>query len=406
MRRPTVSIILDIRRTKKDGKYPVKLRLTYLRTQRYWFLGLDLTKEEFAQATAKRPKKAFLSIADKISDGKRKADNIIREMDQFSFYHFETKFLGGSNDIKNVYSFFEDYIKELNSEKRVGTASSYQCSLNSLKAFRPKLGFKEIDKAFLKSYESWMIGSENSITTVGIYLRCLRAIFNKVINEGLLPREYYPFLKHKYVIPAAKNIKKALTLDEVKKIFEYPVVPGTSMDFAKDIWLFSYLCNGMNIKDIAHLTESNVDGENLQFVRAKTARSTRSSQAPISVFLPEHALNIMNKWRNVGAKPDDYLFPILTPGADAAKQRSTVQQAVKRINKYVKRIAAEAGINKNVTSYYARHSYATILKKSGVSIEYISESLGHQNISTTRSYLDSFENDVKKRAAVHLLKFQ
>lgn len=404
MKRPTVSIILDTRRAKKDNKYPVKVRITHLRKQQYWHTGIDVTEDEFEQAMLERPKKGFLKLSEQLKFHKRKAENIIDEIKDFSFRQFELRAGANQKDISNVYSFYEDYISLLKNERRVGTASSYQCSLNSLKEYKSSLGFRDVDEKFLKDYEAWMLSNGNSITTVGIYLRCLRTMFNKAINEGLLGQEHYPFKKHKYVIPAARNIKKALNLDEVKKIFESKVIPGTASDFAKDIWIFSYLSNGMNIKDIALLKNKDVDGDYIRFVRAKTARSTRNSQSVISVYLIDQAKAIIKKWRNSNVD-DDYIFPILTKGLTPEKEMKVIQQAVKQVNKYVKRIASEAGINKEVTSYYARHSFATILKKSGASIEYISESLGHQNVATTRSYLDSFEDETKKKMASFLVNF-
>jgi integrase/recombinase XerD len=185
---------------------------------------------------------------------------------------------------------------------------------DQLRKYKSSLGFKDIDEKFLKAYEKWMLDEGNSVTTVGIYLRCLRTMFNKAINEGILSNDYYLFRKHKYVILASRNIKKALTLGEVKRIFEYETTPYTAQDFAKDIWVFSYLSNGMNIKDIALLKKKDIDGEYLRFIRAKTPRSTRSDLTPISVYLSVYAKDIINKWGDLTpGDRDDFLFPILKP---------------------------------------------------------------------------------------------
>jgi integrase len=161
-------------------------------------------------------------------------------------------------------------------------------------------------------------------------------MFNKAINEGVLSKEYYPFKKGKYVLPASRNIKKALTLDEVRKIFEYKTFDYSAEDLAKDLWIFSYLSNGMNAKDIALLKESNVDGDFLVFIRAKTARSNRNDLKPISVFLTDYAKGIIQKWK--GLCSGEYLFPILTPELTPEKERKTILQKVKQTNKYMKRI--------------------------------------------------------------------
>jgi site-specific recombinase XerD len=405
MKRPTVSIIQDTRRIKKDNTYPIKIRITYNRQQKYWYTGLDLTENEFKEAMAEKPKKTFLKHSEKLKGHKRNAENIIDQMKDFSFSEFELKSSGNTKSIQNVYSFYEEYIAELKKENRIGTAKSYSDSLSSLKTYKSNLAFKDVDSKFLKNYEKWMIEKGRSITTVGIYLRCLRTLFNKAIAENLLSQENYPFHKHTYIIPAARNIKKALTIDEVKKIIDYPAIPGSQTAFAKDIWTFSYISNGMNIKDIAFLKVKNIDGEYLRFVRAKTARSTRSSQATIVVFLLPIAKEIIKNWQNKEANSEDFIFPILKHGLTSEQQFKVIQQAIKQINKYIKRIAKDVNINKAVTTYFARHSYASVLKNLGVSIEYISESLGHQNIATTKSYLESFQDDTKKKMASLLVNF-
>ena len=108
---------------------------------------------------------------------------------------------------------FDKYIDELKFESRLGTASSYECAKNSISQFRSDLTFAEITPDFLKKYQKWMLNNRRSISTVGIYLRSLRAVYNK----QKIDKSAYPFEKGKYVIPTSKNTKKALTLDEIGK---------------------------------------------------------------------------------------------------------------------------------------------------------------------------------------------
>jgi len=126
---------------------------------------------------------------------------------------------------------------------------------------------KEVTTDFLKKYESYMTSNGKSVTTIGIYLRHLRSIFNKAIDAEIIDRKYYPFGKNKYQIKAPRNIKKALTLDQIKGIVDYEVIEGSSQHLARDIWLFSYYCNGMNIKDILNLKFKNIQKDVIQFER-------------------------------------------------------------------------------------------------------------------------------------------
>ena len=235
-----------------------------------------------------------------------------------------------------------------------------------------------------------MIKNKKSISTVGIYLRSLRAIF----NQQNIDTSLYPFGtgKNKYTIPASKNIKKALTVEEIARIYNYEAASMSAMDKAKDYWIFLYLSNGINIKDFCLLKWKDIKGNMLTYKRAKSQRSKRESKL-ISVALKDETTAIIKKWGQPSINKEAYIFPHLQPEFTAEKQRAVYQQLTKTINKYTKLIAKEVGIEKNVTSYYSRHSFATVLKRSGAKTEMISELLGHSSVNTTESYLDSFENE-------------
>ena len=272
--------------------------------------------------------------------------------------------------------------------------------------FKPNLSFAEITPTFLNSYETWMLASSKSITTVGIYLRHLRAMYNKAINENLVSPESYPFGRNKYIIPVGNNIKKALTIEEIGKIFHYETLSNAWERKAKDFWCFSYLCNGMNIMDIANLKYKNIyDGE-IHYQRSKTIRTNRGkNNSLISIPILPEIQKIITTWGNKNMSDDNFIFPIIGHGMSPLMIKKQVQQFTHQMNKYTKRMALNLGINKNVTTYVARHSFATVLKRSGAPIEAISENLGHKNISTTKSYLDSFEFESRKKNAEALVAF-
>jgi integrase/recombinase XerD len=245
----------------------------------------------------------------------------------------------------------------------------------------------------------------NSDTTVGIYARSLRAIYNYGISKGIISDKEYPFGKGKYVIPGGRNIKKALTLDEVARIYNYETVKGTSVDKAKDFWFLSYFCNGINFKDILLLKNKNIDGEMLRFVRQKTKNTTRANPTVISCYISEPVRDIINKWRNKNEYPTSYLFNFIEVQDDVIKQTKKISNFIHNTNDHMKRICKDLGISKLATTYYSRHSAATIMKKSGASVEQIREALGHQNTSTTQKYLDSFDDETKKTLSQELSKF-
>jgi integrase/recombinase XerD len=219
----------------------------------------------------------------------------------------------------------------------------------------------------------------------------------KAIEDGCMKMEDYPFGKRRYQIPTGKNIKKALSKEEISLIYNYKAISQTWWQKGKDFFLFSYFACGMNMKDILQLKYENIDGDFIRFTRAKTQNTNRTALKPISVPLTSEMLEIINRWKNVSNNPNDYVFDVLKKGLEPARERSIIQQFTKMVNRYIDLIAKDVGIKRKVTTYYARHSYATIMKKGGASTEFISESLGHTNIKTTSSYLDSFDDETKRQ---------
>lgn len=385
----TAEIFIDRYHPKKNGTCTIRIKVTHNRERIYYSTSIFLLPDEFDKLiTANRRTREQKEVYTKLLYFLTKAQKAIDRLPIFTFSKFEEIFLEGRNVENSVYYAFEKRIVQLKSENKVGTAVTYQCALNSLKDFTKKLTFADVTPTFLSKYEKWMLNQGNSITTVGIYIRNLRAIFN---HENI-DKSLYPFGENKYKIPTGRNIKKALTLDEISRIYQYDTDPGSMAEMAKDYWIFLYLCNGMNVKDFCLLKWKNINGNILRYDRAKTQRATKDRKS-ITVALKAETMEIIRKWGRVSINSDAYIFPHINPGMDATRQREVCQQVTKNINKYMKRIATELNIGKEVTTYFARHSFATILKRSGVQTEMISELLGHSSMNVTENYLDSFEND-------------
>lgn len=411
------SIILDKRRARPNGSYPVKLRITLNREQKYFLLGEDLFSDEWDKiqntliAEGRLKDERLKEIRTKLFGNNgylQTAKRVIDKIPFFSFTEFEKQFFQknqtpkGKND---VYAFFDFYIDKLNKQKRIGTATSYETAKNSLKAFKKTLKFDELNADLLEEYERKMLSLDKSPSTVGIYLRSLRTIINLAVNDGIITKENYPFSRNKYEIPAARNPKKALNLDEIAKIFNYETEPFSAKDKARDFWIFSYLCNGINIKDLCLLKWQNIDEKKITFIRAKTVRSKKSNQKVITPILTDPMREIIKKWGNKRQNNSDYIFPILEPNLTPQRERDLIQYFIKTTNKWMKRIAIDLGIQGNLTTYVARHSFSTILKRAGASHEFIGDSLGHEDPKTTERYLGSFEDNFKAEMAKLLTNF-
>ena len=407
-----VDLHLDETRPTKDGICNVKVRVYFNRRYRHYSTDVYLKagKPKSNQSKSKwkidrEPSELDKIFASKSRKGEQrkiytklnhyvsKAERVINDLDIFTFPQFEKMYYESRDVYTSVSYAFDEKIAELRHNGQVGTAVTYESAKKSLEDFKQGLEFSDITQKFLKDYERWMLADGKSTTTVGMYLRNLRALFNEMdVNPTL-----YPFGRGKYEIPTGKNIKKALTLDEVAKIYNYEAEPDTWEDRAKNYWMFLYLANGMNVKDFTLLKWENIKGNTLQYIREKT-KNTEKEVKPITIDLKPQLMDIINKYGKPSLNKEAYIFPHLTPGMSLERQRKTQQQLTKMINKYIKQIAKAVGIEQNVTTYFARHSFATILQRSGANISMISDLLGHSDIATTQNYLAGFEDEKIKQA--------
>lgn len=454
----TTARILDKRRMLKKSKtYRLAIRITFDRKPIPFPIDLHVSENDFKKLSSPRLGEKLSIIRDKFIEEENRAKDIIRNMGTFTFDAFREEFYknkitrkrgkSSKNKLPNNQAIntphilpapaegrnkkygkrkfdrirsnvnyeelgplavaYGEYIKIMEAQERISSSENYFATLISLLRFRKNLRLEDITVLFLHDYERWMIAKGNSLTTVGIYIRTLRAIFNIQIADGLLPAKFYPFGKRKYQIPRGVNIKKALEPFEIKKIYDYQPDPSNKNEgFARDMWIFGYFSNGINPNDIFHLKWKNIDDDFIIIQREKTKFTTRSNPRNILIPINDDMKNIIERWSNQDKDPDNFIFPILTNGLSAHRRRELVQDHTGIINNWMRHIAAKVSITKKVTTLTWRHSYATTLKRSGVSTAFIQESLGHTDMRTTENYLDSFELDIKKKYSHHLAAFK
>jgi site-specific recombinase XerD len=302
--------------------------------------------------------------------------------------------------------YYEQAIKIYRQNNQIGTAENYDLSLKSLLKFHGKnsLPISFITAQWLEDYERNMIEvNKRSQTTVGFYLRPLRAVFNTAIANKSITTEQYPFGKRKYTIPAPKSVKKALNKDQLTVLFKCK--PKTmEQKKARDLWFFSYSCNGMNFKDIATLKFQDIKGETLTFNRAKTKR-TNKSQAPSIIYLNNFTKKVIANYGNRNGEATDYVFDFLSNDDSALEIERKVSNIIRYVNQHLKTLAKSIGIEEEISTYWARHSFATAAIRQGASMEFVSEALRHSNLNTTKGYFAGFEDEKKKEINAKLMEF-
>jgi len=402
----TVEVVCYKSKPFKDGTFPLMLRVTKDRKRKYVSLGLSLHEKfwDFEKGKPKRncPNKEQIErlIAAKTAEYN---DLIVEMTTQQREYTVETLVSHFHNQVRcaTVVELYDKLIDDMKRGGKLGNAGVYKYSRTSLLKFtgqRLQIPFSDIDAVWLRRYENWLRTSGCGDTTISQLFRTLRSVFNKAVELQLVKRDYYPFDAYKVSKFDTRTKKRAITKEDVRKVIALDLSQGyPSERLARDIFVFSYFGAGINFADIALLKYGNVRDGRVQYVRKKTGK-------PINFLLTEEMRNIIVKYQRQGQTDEDYIFPILDRRVHRTEQQryDRTHKVLTNTNRWLRKIGQRVGIE-HLTTYVARHTFATVLKRSGVNIAIISESLGHSDLSTTQIYLDSFENSQIDAAMAHLL---
>ncbi|WP_339881140.1 site-specific integrase [uncultured Algoriphagus sp.] len=405
-----ISLYLDTRRAKQNGLYPVKIRVYDGNTKKVKLYSTDYDLDEnlfekvIFPVKGQRLKDVEKAIKGELDDLLYFYTGKVQKIQYFTFDALDNVLTSKTGDITDVFFQYEAYINDLRDFKRVSTASSYQLSMQSLKSYLKfktgkevnKLRFHEITVKFLNNYELWMVENRGRThTTVGIYLRGLRVIFNRAIDLKVITSELYPFGAKKYDIPSSANKKKALNGEQLSRLFHSK--PETAEQAkARDFWFFSFACNGMNMKDILHLKWNNIDGEYIEFIREKTKRTKKKNSKIIQVPITSFTRSVIEKYGDQKGGSSSFIFPVLNESMSAERQHLVKMNFIRFVNQHLKRLAEANDLPQEISTYWARHSFATSAIRNDASMEFVSESLGHSDVKTTQRYFAGFEDKTKK----------
>ena len=316
---------------------------------------------------------------------------------------FETLLERKANDGRlTVEDGFSEEIKRLETLGKINSATKHKYALNLISRYKPSsIALEAIDTDYLKGLELFLRQRGNSDNSIATRFAIFKAIYNKAIREGKINAKQNPFNLYQVGSLWAKTRKRAITKKDVQRLAELDLERGSRLSyrvFARDIFLFSYYTAGMNFTDIATLRYCDVVNGRLSYSRNKT-------QKLLSFRLMPKALEIIEKYSRSEHSSDDYIFPILDKREHITPQQifNRTHKVLRKVNRELKVLGELIGLQIPLTTYVARHTYATVLKRSGVNIAIISESLGHSDLSTTQIYLDSFENSQIDEAMKHLL---
>jgi len=389
----SIRLIIDKRRKRNDGTYRICLLLYHKGKHVYIPTGYNIPEHEWNQAreiirtgsgTFKKPIDVNTILMSKKFDAVEIIEKLYRsnELKKMDALELRDRILHNSEKV-SFYAFAQKVIDELHMAKAHGNARVYENAIKCLKRFYPKkkdLSFAELNYQILMNMEARYRAKNDSINGLRIHLQTIRAIYWRAIKEKIANRDENPF--NDYQIKTGESHKSALRLNDIKLLKEIDLTEKPNLNFARNIFLFSFYCRGMDFMDIAKLKMKDIKNDRIYYKRSKTGRI-------FSISINYQIRKILDQY-TPKKKYDEYIFPIILKNKpllvdEVSDQRNLYNHRLRRLSKL-------AGTSKTMHSKLARHTWANTAMKKRVDLKYIKEGLGHANLRTTEIYLDNFDD--------------
>ena len=286
---------------------------------------------------------------------------------------------------QTFFHFMQSVSQRLQDLGKVKTSKSYKYTLNSFSEFRggEDLRIDMLDGDLLEEYQAFLKQRGVAPNTITYYMRNLRATYNRAVEKELVEQRH-PF-KHVQT-SIEKTTKRAIPIKAITQMKELDLSHQPELEFARDMFLFSFYTRGMSFVDISYLKKKDLSNGVLSYRRRKTEQK-------LEIKWEKRMNDIVKKY---AVDDSDYLLPIITDNEKCSEQQYLVMSA--KMNRYLKKIAALIDLGINLTMYVARHSWASAAKSKNIPISVISEGMGHDNETTTQIYLSQLDTSVIDKA--------
>ena len=281
----------------------------------------------------------------------------------------------------SLFTFMQGVIAQLG---KIRTSETYTATLKSFMAFRESqdVPLDGISSDMMLLYEAHLKARDVRMNTISFYMRNLRAVYNRAVEKGLTPQNK-PF-RHVYT-GVDKTIKRAIPIKEIKALKELDLSLKPSLNFARDMFMFSFYTRGMSFIDMAYLKKSDLQNGILTYRRRKTGQQ-------LSINWEKCMEDIVSKYAQ---NQTDYLLPIIK---ETVNERRQYDNALHLVNYHLKDLSSLLKLQRPLTMYVARHSWASAAKAKNIPLSVISEGMGHDSEATTQIYLASLETSVVDKA--------
>ncbi|MDE6022776.1 MAG: site-specific integrase [Muribaculaceae bacterium] len=381
--------------TVADREGTIYYQIIHERKQRQLFTDYHVFPHEWDEnrstvttAHESARKTIILSIRERIRWDMERLNKIIRKLDSDGLTYNADDVIDEFNRHINEYSLFnymESHIIKLRQNGKIRTAETYTTTLNSFKKFHngKDIMLDCLNSKIMEAYEAWHHQRGVTPNTISFYTRILRAVYNRAVEEEII-EDRNPF-RHVYT-GVDKTVKRALPLSAIKKIKNIDLSLIPAMDYARDMFMMSFMLRGMSFIDMAYLRKSDLTNGYVVYRRRKTGQQ-------LTIEWTKEMQMLLNKYPE---NTSDYLLPIIKKSG--TNERFTYKNAGEKINSNLKKVAEKVGVSIPLSLYVARHSWASIAKSKGIPLSVISEGMGHDNETTTRIYLASLDTSVVDKA--------
>ncbi|MDE6288415.1 MAG: site-specific integrase [Muribaculaceae bacterium] len=290
----------------------------------------------------------------------------------------------------SLFNYMERLIAGMRNMGKIRTSETYGAALSSFRKFRngKDMFLYEVSSEIMCEYEGWLRSSGLSANTVSFYMRILRATYHRAVDDGMID-DRHPF--RRVYTGVDKTVKRALPINIIRKIKMLDLSLMPKLDYARDVFLLSFMLRGMSFVDMAFLKKSDLKNGCVMYRRRKTGQL-------LNVEWTADMQAILNKYPENGT---EYLLPIIMMSGQC--ERSCYRNANAKINYGLKQIARMVGVKIPLTLYVARHSWASAARAKGIPLPVISEGMGHDSEATTRIYLASLDTSIVNKANRQIL---
>lgn len=399
--RTSIRLMLNKSRKLKDGRYPLVFRVIHRRRKKLLYTGYRVYEKGFDELAEKvLPDEGLgltasrvLVINKEVEQKKKEISKRVRQLEAADVSYTVDDLLDYNNN-ENKGSFYllgyaDRQIEDKKAKAKDGMAAAYRSTRMSLAKYigGHDVPLERVDCRFVQGYIDFLYRKDLASNTVCYYLRNLRALYNQAVSDGFKTTNEYPFTK--ISTRPAKTVKRAISREEMEAIAGLQFAGNSEMELSRDLYLFSFYAQGMSFVDIVFFKKENIIGETIVYNRHK-------SKQLIQIVITPQMAQLMRKYEG----KSEFVFPIINPDSPQPFYRQ-YRIALGVINRHLRKMESMLGIQKRITTYTARHTWATLAHDYGAPISVISAGLGHTSEEMTKVYLN--ELDIKVLNRVNLV---